>query len=238
MMTNSEIRRTALRKLDGHWGDLVLVTLLYAIIASIVQSPSQIGQLLLEEQSSFYLPGIGFPLLGGGIVLLLLALPLEWGLKMCYLRCYREEPPSMSALFSGFNDFFRIFSTIFLQQLYTLLWSLLLIVPGVVKALSYALVPYILKDRPDLARSGAIRLSREMMSGNKGRLFLLLLSFLGWGVLALFTCGIGFLWLLPYVGVSMAAFYEDAKQAYEQRTRIDAEAGTDSPGPDTQAPAR
>lgn len=229
MMTNSEIRRAALRQLDGHWGELVLITLLYVVIMSFLQSPLQIGQLLIDEKTALYLPYVGFPLLLGGAVLMLLALPLQWGLQMCYLERYREQPSDVSRLFSGYNDFFRIFSTLFLQQLYICLWTFLFIVPGVVKSLSYALVPYILRDRPELSRSGAIRLSREMMSGYKGRLFLLWLSFLGWAVLAVFTCGIGFLWLEPYIGVSMAAFYEDVKQSHEQAADYREEAVKEEP---------
>ena len=163
------------------------------------------------------------PVVGAGCVLLLLLLPLQWGYQVTFLRAWREELADISTLFHGFRDFWRIFSTLFLQQLYILLWTLLLIVPGVVKALSYAMTPYILRDHPELSRRAAIHLSREMMAGNKGRLLLLWLSFLGWAVLALFTCGIGYLWLAPYIGVSEAGFYEDVRQQYEQRDGAEAD---------------
>ena len=89
--------------------------------------------------------------------------------------------------------------------------------PGIVKSLAYAQTPYILLDNPKLSTVEAIHLSREMMFGYKGKLFLLLLSFIGWGILCIFTCGVGFLWLAPYMQSSMAAFYEDVRADYEMR---------------------
>lgn len=217
MMTNSELRRTARRHLEGRWGDLVLVTFLYYIISSALSFPFQLGM----DESIWKAFPIPFewkaPVISGGCVLLFLLLPLQWGYQVTFLRAWREEPADIATLFHGYGDFWRIFSTMFLQQLYILLWTLLLIVPGVVKALSYAMTPYILRDHPELSRRAAIHLSREIMAGNKGRLLLLWLSFLGWAVLALFTCGIGFLWLAPYIGVSEAGFYEDVMHQYRQR---------------------
>lgn len=92
---------------------------------------------------------------------------------------------------------------------------MLLIIPGIIKSLSYALTPYILHDHAELQYNSAIERSMEMMDGHKMRLFLLYLSFIGWGILALFTCGLGFLWLTPYVNASLAAFYEDVRADYE-----------------------
>ena len=91
--------------------------------------------------------------------------------------------------------------------LYIFLWSLLFIVPGIIKSISYALTGYILADNPELSANEAITRSRDLMRGNKLRLFLLCLSFFGWIVLSVFTLGIGLLWLCPYVNATMAAFY-------------------------------
>ena len=215
MTTNSELRRLARRHLDGRWGDMVLCTLLYYIISLFVSVFAQLGNLFQEGELFSGLQMLAGPFIALSLLLAFLLIPLEWGLYVNFLRVRREEQSDIASLFRGYADFWRVFSTMFLLQLYTLLWSLLLIVPGIVKALSYALTPFILKDYPQLSRGAAIRLSRQMMSGNKGRLFLLYLSFLGWAFLALFTCGIGFLWLVPYMGVSLAEFYEDAKSTYE-----------------------
>ena len=103
----------------------------------------------------------------------------------------------------------------FLMVVFVFLWSLLLIIPGIVKAFSYAMTPYILEEHPELSAGEAIDHSRAMMKGHKFDLFWLLLSFIGWGFLCLFTFGIGYLWLTPYMQTSVAAFYEDVKADYE-----------------------
>ena len=103
----------------------------------------------------------------------------------------------------------------FLTYLFIFLWSLLLVIPGIVKAFSYALTPFILEERPELSANEAIDHSRAMMKGHKFDLFWLLLSFIGWGFLCMFTFGIGFLWLTPYMQTSFASFYEDVKADYE-----------------------
>ena len=103
----------------------------------------------------------------------------------------------------------------FLMMLFVSLWTLLFIIPGIVKAFSYSMTPYILEEHPELSANEAIDHSRAMMKGHKFDLFWLLLSFIGWGFLCLFTFGIGFLWLTPYMNTSVAAFYEDVKADYE-----------------------
>ena len=103
----------------------------------------------------------------------------------------------------------------FLMVLFICLWSLLLIIPGIIKTFSYAMTPFILEENPDLSANDAIDRSRAMMKGHKFDLFWLLLSFIGWGILCIFTLGIGLLWLTPYMQTSVAAFYEDVKADYE-----------------------
>ena len=123
----------------------------------------------------------------------------------------REKDIDFGILFEGFQDYSRIFITKFLQQLYTALWSLLLIVPGIIKGYSYAMTDYILKEEPEMKNNAAIEKSMAMMEGNKMKLFMLDLSFIGWALLCFLTLGIGFLFLIPYVQSAHAAFYEDLK---------------------------
>jgi uncharacterized membrane protein len=104
--------------------------------------------------------------------------------------------------------------SILLVYLYTALWTLLLIVPGIVKGLAYSLTPFIVKDNPQLSPNQAINLSMKMMKGHKFDLFYLYLSFIGWIFLAILTLGIGLLWVIPYMQTSMAAFYLDVKNDY------------------------
>ena len=103
----------------------------------------------------------------------------------------------------------------FLKDLFIFLWSLLFVIPGIIKIFSYAMTPYILEEHPELSANDAIDRSRAMMKGHKFDLFWLFLSFIGWFILAFFTLGIGFLWLVPYVQTSIAGFYEDVKADYE-----------------------
>lgn len=95
---------------------------------------------------------------------------------------------------------------------FTFLWSLLLIVPGIIKAYSYSMSGLIMAENPEISAREAMEVSMEMMRGNKWRLFCLELSFLGWGILSLFTLGIGFLWLEPYVNAAIAAFYDEVSR--------------------------
>ena len=80
------------------------------------------------------------------------------------------------------------------------------------------MTPYILRDEPDLSYNAAIEKSMAMMEGHKMKYFLLGLSFIGWGLLCCLTLGIGFFFLLPYIYVAYAAFYEDVKSEYENRS--------------------
>ena len=114
-------------------------------------------------------------------------------------------------MFEGFHDYGRIFVTKLLQAVYTALWSLLLVIPGIIKSYSYAMTDFILKDEPEMKNNAAIEKSMVMMDGNKMKLFMLDLSFIGWAILCLFTFGIGFFFLQPYMQASHAAFYEDLK---------------------------
>ena len=139
------------------------------------------------------------------------------GASIGFHRHEDDDPFSIGHLFDGYRDFVRIFLTLFLQAIYIFLWALLLIIPGIIKALSYAMTPFILRDRPDLQYNGAIELSMAMMKGHKWDLFWLYLSFIGWAILCLFTFFIGYFWLEPYVTSTMANFYEEVKAEYEGR---------------------
>ena len=103
-----------------------------------------------------------------------------------------------------------------LMNIFIFLWSLLLLIPGIIKAFSYAMTPYILKEYPELSANQAIELSRKMMRGHKFDLFWLNLSFVGWFFLCLLTLGIGFVWFLPYVQTANAAFYQEVKNELKQ----------------------
>ena len=221
MQLNSELRAQARERLEGQWGTFVLMTFLMLVIQTILQIPGYIGSLLEILSPENVLASLSFSNISN--ILSLLALPLSWGLTVSLLRNHREESVDLENLFDGFRGgrYTRVFCALFLVNLFTFLWALLLIIPGIMKAFSYALTPYILLDEPELTARQAIARSCEIMQGRRWKLFCLYLSFIGWGILCLLTFGIGFLWLVPYMNASVAAFYEDARAEYEASKTIE-----------------
>ena len=221
MQLNSELRAQARERLEGKWGTFVLMTFLMLVIQTILQIPGYIGSLLEVLSPENVLASLSFSNISN--ILSLLALPLSWGLTVSLLRNHREESVDLENLFDGFRGgrYTRVFCALFLVNLFTFLWALLLIIPGIMKAFSYALTPYILLDEPELTAKQAIARSSEIMEGRRWKLFCLYFSFIGWGILSVLTFGIGFLWLAPYINASIAAFYEDARAEYEAENSIE-----------------
>lgn len=216
MKSFATLKKEARASLKGKWTSFVLVTLLMLIINCALSLPSTITGLMYPNS-----PQVNWSTLFTVVVSLIYAV-LEWGFAIMFLRNLRDPHfDELGTLFDGFRDFGRIFVTLFLQNIYTLLWALLLIIPGIVKSYSYAMTPYILYDDPKLQGNAAIELSMRMMRGHKLELFLLHLSFIGWLLLCILTLGIGFLWLIPYVHSTQAAFYEDVKEEYLNQMQED-----------------
>lgn len=186
MIRNSEIKDQALDHLRGNWGGPILVSFVFGVLSTATRSP------LL----SIFIGG-----------------PIGYGVILTYLAFVRGEKNDMlSRMFCGFNDYGRALGLSFMVKLYTFLWTLLFIIPGIVKKYSYAMTFYISEDHKDYTIDQCIEASRAMMDGYKWKLFLLHLSFIGWALLAvIFTFGIGFLWLKPYIRTSEAVFYEELK---------------------------
>lgn len=192
----------ALSALENKWGNFVLITFVYGFIIGITQVLSG------DKDSPAILHLIG-------LVLFILALPLTWGYQTLFLGAVRGGEATAKDMFEGYNKelFSRVLTTTLLYYVYVFLWSLLLLIPGCIKAYSYAMTPYILKDNPEMKNNAAIEESMRMMDGHKLELFLLDLSFIGWAILSILTCCIGFLWLVPYMNMARVNFYEDLKKA-------------------------
>jgi integral membrane protein len=195
-------KNRALSALENKWGNFVAITFVYGLIIGITQVLSG------DKDSPAILHLIG-------LVLFILALPLTWGYQTLFLGAVRGGEATAKDMFEGYNKelFSRVLTTTLLYYVYVFLWSLLLLIPGCIKAYSYAMTPYILKDNPEMKNNAAIEESMRMMDGHKLELFLLDLSFIGWALLSLLTCGIGFLWLTPYMNMARVNFYEDLKKA-------------------------
>ena len=195
-------KNRALSALENKWGNFVLITFVYGFIIGITQVLSG------DKDSPAILHLIG-------LVLFILALPLTWGFQTLFLGAVRGGEATAKDMFEGYNKelFSRVLTTTLLYYVYVFLWSLLLLIPGCIKSYSYAMTPYILKDNPEMKNNAAIEESMRMMDGHKLELFMLDLSFIGWAILSLLTCGIGFLWLAPYMSMAHVNFYEDLKKA-------------------------
>lgn len=195
-------KNRALSALENKWGNFVLITFVYGLIIGITQVLSG------DKDSPAILHLIG-------LVLFILALPLTWGYQTLFLGAVRGGDATAKDMFEGYNKelFSRVLTTTLLYYVYVFLWSLLLLIPGCIKSYSYAMTPYILKDNPEMKNNAAIEESMRMMDGHKLELFLLDLSFIGWAILSILTCCIGFLWLVPYMNMARVNFYEDLKKA-------------------------
>lgn len=222
-MKNQDYKNSALDALKGSWPESIVTAIVYFAIAAVCTAPSALqgnGSDLLWVSPVLFVAASGSTIL----LSLLFLSPLQVGYYNTFKRLHREGDTGLVGnLFSqGFGNWGHIVLGQLLMGIFIFLWSLLLIVPGIIKAYSYAMTPYILVDRPELSVRDAIRLSGRMMSGRKLDLFCLHISFIGWMLLCILTLGIGILFLSPYMMTAQAAFYQDVRSDYEMKT---AEAG-------------
>ena len=200
MQNNQGYKNQALQDLEGKWGTTAITTLVYLIITGGVSYvfTAPMGDNL---SLSFSTQGLWT----------LLCLPLGWGFAVYFLNLVRQQDIRLERLFDGYKDFLRVFLAAFLVNLAVSIGFVLLIVPGIILAMMFSQTSFILKDDKEIGAVDALKKSAAMMSGHKAQYFWLLLSFIGWGILCLFTLGIGFLFLMPYMATTMAHYYEDLK---------------------------
>lgn len=152
---------------------------------------------------------------------LVVAGPILVGLNIIYLNVYNKKDPEFVDLFGGFTrNFANSFIGYILQVIFIFLWSLLLIIPGIIKGLSYSMTNYILAEDSEISGHDALKKSMSMMDGHKMELFILYLSFIGWALLSILTFGIGFVFLAPYVSASVATFYQELKMQNGQEIDV------------------
>lgn len=197
MKTNKELKADAREQLKGRWASAIGILFLYGVIVGLLSLLNRIPFL----ESTFL----------GTIIIFVLSAPLALGLIIFSLKFKRGEQYSVGTLFDGFKQFGSALGLYLWVALWIFLWMLLLIIPGIIKAISYSMSYYILADNPNVGIRNALNLSKQLMNGFKWKLFVLQLSFIGWGILSILTLGIGFLWLSPYMQISMANFYDDVK---------------------------
>ena len=193
---NKTLMAQARESLRGKWGLAIGVIVVFTLIIGAIE----------------FIP------IAGMIITLIIGGPFTVGLAIFALALSRNQDPKFSQLFAGFNKFGVALGAYLLQGLFVLLWSLLLIIPGIIAALSYSQTYFIIAENDSIGPLEAITKSKMMMKGNRWKFFCLGLRFLGWLLLSILTLGIGLLWLIPYIWISYAKFYDDIP-------RVETEAG-------------
>lgn len=213
----SKYKRIAKVNLEGKWGVAIGVALLFSLLAGVL---------------SF--SGIGIIIIG----------PFSVGLALFFLRLTRKNSPKLNSLFEPFNNFTNSLVFGLLKIIFIMIWTLLLVIPGIIMSYSYAMSEYIMADDSSAGGMTAIKMSKKMMYGKKAKLFRMHFSIMGWLLIPSFALflyanivtydesmrNIGFLWwplvnalalvllfvfLTPYYNAAKAAFYEEAKADYE-----------------------
>lgn len=216
-MCSEDLRRVARENLAGNWGMSVLTAFVASLFGALLVSSSVKFNINLPEEYAYSMPEllIRIAAITASIGSLLsfasfiMGGTIQLGYTKYLLKQHNKANFELKDLFSQFDRFGQGFAQRFLRGLYILLWSLLFIIPGIVKSYSYAMTPFIMAENPDMTASEAINASKQMMDGHKGELFILGLSFIGWQILCVFTLGIGTLFLNPYMNAAYAAFYKD-----------------------------
>ena len=189
MRTNPEIRKDAQALLQGNWSNIVLISLVFGIIALFTS--------------------YNFPLV------LFVYCPLALGFVITMMHFVRRtKSVSVEDLFLAFNAqfYWKSMGLGILVWIYTFLWSLLFLVPGVIKGCAYFLAPYILVDNPELTADEAICRSMRMMDGHKMQLFLMSLGYFFLVLLSSLLLFIPLIWLIPYYTTAYVQFYEEVKK--------------------------
>ena len=187
MLSRVDIKTQARANFTGQYGISLGAFVLYAVLTGVV-SGTVIGGLLLVP-------------------------PLMVGYASFCLRIYRGQQGDIGDMLgAGFKDYGRSLGGILWMELFICLWTLLFIVPGIIKALAYFATPYILADTQRVSATDALKLSMRMTKGHKGKIFVMGLSFIGWMLLSGITCGlVGLLYAGPYMNTSFAGMYEELK---------------------------
>lgn len=186
---NKELMQQARESLSGKWVLAICTFLIYMIIVGGLQAAKGFGQ----------------------IISLIVSGPFAIGISYFSLSLARNEEARIEQIFDGFQNFVTALVAYLLVVIYSILWLLLLIIPGVIAMLSYSMTFFIIAENPTIGANEAIDKSKTMMDGHKMKYFRLMLRFLGLALLCVLTLGIGFLWFIPYIHVTNAKFYDDIK---------------------------
>lgn len=243
----ADFRRIAREALRGRWGIAVIAGLIASLLGAIGSGGPELNielndghfsaGLSVAGQDIISTDGMHWGLFAGmtayilifaivmGIVLFVLGSVIEVGYSKFNLDLVDRRSEAKIEIMFGYFSFWKTTAAArLLQTLYILLWSLLFIIPGIMAAYSYSMTGYILAENPNMPADEAIARSKQMMDGNRWRLFCLQISFIGWSILSsLLTFGIGDLWLTPYRQAASAVFYREISGTEVQEETIEIE---------------
>ena len=238
-MNYSRLREQARHALDGNWGSAIIACLIATFLGATESSgvvsfnvsnssnnnggggTSNNPQLdgMIDQIEDFFthygeliLSILGIAMIVGFVftfVMFCVGCIVKVGYNRFNLDLIDGITPRIGSLFSFFGHWKNIILTSIRVSVYVTLWSLLCFIPGIIAAYKYAMVPYILAEDPTTPPSEALERSKEIMDGYKWHYFVLHLTFIGWTLLCVLSCGIGFIWLNPYINASAAAFYRE-----------------------------
>ena len=191
-MTRQELKAKAKEQIKGNIGILFVIMLIMGAVAGLANV---------------------IPVVGSIAAAVVLIPALSIAVVTIYLKLVAGIKPEIAELFQHFDKFWAAFKVTFFTGLFTWLWSLLFVIPGIIKGLSYSMSMYILTENPELPALEAIDRSKKMMDGHKMELFVLMLSFIGWYLLCAITFGIASIYVVPLMSATMANFYNNIKGA-------------------------
>ncbi len=188
-MSRTELKEKAKSQIKGNIGILFGCALVVNLISGVLA----------------YIPIVGY------IASLVITPVMLLGITMIYLSLIDGKSPDLGDIFQGFKYFDKAFLLQLLMGLFIFLWSLLFIIPGIIKSISYSMSFYILAEDPDISALEALNESKRLMDGHKMDFFVLLLSFIGWWLLCIVTFGIAAIYAAPYISATIANFYKSLK---------------------------
>lgn len=207
-MTRGELKRqakTAMRTSSPHYAFIMLAVLIFWFVLMSVQNA------LAPDVNSYELPSTAYSIFS--LLVSIVSVMVDTGLKWYGLMLIRGNGKNAGRAFTlVYGCFITVLITAIIIVIFTALWALLLVIPGIIAFYRYRMTMYIIHDDPEVGILEAIRKSKQMMIGRKMELFLLDLSFLGWGLLCVITLGIAALYVVPYFVTTQAAFYDSIQR--------------------------
>lgn len=217
-MERATLKAAAKKSLKGNYLNAILVMVVPELVAMLPVP------LLAAITSNASLESQAVATTIGAFLSWLITVCMLPGITSYFLKVSRNKTTSFGEIFNKFDLCFAFIVMMVLSSIFISLWTLLLVIPGIIAMYRYRLAQYVLVDNPQIGGLGAITRSKELMMGHKMELFVLDLSFLGWLILVPFTLGLLSFWLVPYMMTTYANFYNGLKGGAKEVKRLEKQA--------------